>query len=116
MNAALRAPERPTPGQFGFLPELSDPEIRQQIEYGVGRGYDWRVEHTDDPRPGRAGWEAFAPGQAGVPGVMKAMLRCRWMHPGRYVRLVAVDPVRETSRVAMCFIVNRPTVPARVGR
>ncbi|MCU0943254.1 MAG: ribulose bisphosphate carboxylase small subunit, partial [Hydrogenophaga sp.] len=50
---------RVTQGQFSFLPDLSDDEIRAQIAYGLKRGYSWSVEYTDDPHPRNTYWEMF---------------------------------------------------------
>ena len=50
---------RVTQGQFSFLPDLTDAEIRAQIDYGLGRGYAWSIEYTDDPHPRNTYWEMF---------------------------------------------------------
>ena len=50
---------RITQGQFSFLPDLSDAEIRAQIDYGLARGYAWSVEYTDDPHPRNTYWEMY---------------------------------------------------------
>ena len=50
---------RLTQGQFSFLPDLSDEEIIAQIEYGLGKGYAWSVEYTDDPHPRNTYWEMW---------------------------------------------------------
>ena len=50
---------RITQGQFSFLPDLTDAEITLQIEYGLGKGYAWSVEYTDDPHPRNTYWEMF---------------------------------------------------------
>jgi len=50
---------RLTQGQFSFLPDLTDPEIAAQIQYGLDKGYAWSVEYTDDPHPRNTYWEMF---------------------------------------------------------
>jgi hypothetical protein len=75
---------RLTQGQFSFLPDLTDEEITQQIEYGLGKGYAWSVEYTDDPHPRNTYWEMF-----GMPmfdlqdaaGVMMELNNCRKTFP-----------------------------------
>ena len=102
---------RVTQGQFSFLPELSDAEIAQQIEYGLGRGYAWSVEYTDDPHPRNTYWEMY-----GMPmfdlkdaaGVVQEMNACRKTFPSYYIRLMAFDSTRGVESIAMSFIVNRP--------
>ena len=102
---------RITQGQFSFLPDLTDDEIRLQIEYGLKKGYAWSVEYTDDPHPRNTYWEMF-----GMPmfdlkdaaGVMMEMAQCRKTFPGHYIRLMAFDSTRGVESIAMSFIVNRP--------
>ncbi len=102
---------RVTQGQFSFLPDLSDQEITQQIDYGLGKGYAWSVEYTDDPHPRNTYWEMF-----GMPmfdlqnaaGVMMELASCRKTFPNHYIRLMAFDSTRGVESIAMSFIVNRP--------
>ena len=102
---------RITQGQFSFLPELTDDEIRAQINYGLARGYAWSVEYTDDPHPRNTYWEMY-----GMPmfdlhdaaGVMMELQSCRDAFPRHYIRLMAFDSTRGIESIAMSFIVNRP--------
>jgi len=102
---------RITQGQFSFLPDLTDAEITAQIEYGLGKGYAWSVEYTDDPHPRNTYWEMF-----GMPmfdlrdaaGVMMELQACRKAFPNHYIRLMAFDSTRGVETMAMSFIVNRP--------
>jgi ribulose-bisphosphate carboxylase small chain len=100
-----------TQGQFSFLPELTDAEIRLQIDYGLGKGYAWSIEYTDDPHPRNTYWEMF-----GMPmfdlqdaaGVMMELASCRKTFPSHYIRLMAFDSTRGVESIVMSFIVNRP--------
>ena len=102
---------RLTQGQFSFLPDLSDAEIRAQIEYGLAKGYAWSIEFTDDPHPRNTYWEMF-----GMPmfdlkdaaGVLGELKDCRKAFPDHYIRLMAFDSTRGVESIAMSFIVNRP--------
>jgi ribulose-bisphosphate carboxylase small chain len=102
---------RLTQGMFSFLPDLTDAEIKLQIEYGLNRGYAWSVEYTDDPHPRNTYWEMY-----GMPmfdlrdaaGVMAELQQCRKTFPDCYIRLMAFDSTRGVETVAMSFIVNRP--------
>ena len=103
---------RITQGQFSFLPDLTDDEIRLQIEYGLAKGYAWSVEYTDDPHPRNTYWEMF-----GMPmfdlqdaaGVLMEVNNCRQTFPSHYIRLMAFDSTRGIESIAMSFIVNRPS-------
>jgi len=109
---------RLTQGQFSFLPDLTDDEIRLQIEYGLKRGYAWSVEYTDDPHPRNTYWEMF-----GMPmfdlkdaaGVMMELASCRKTFPSHYIRLMAFDSTRGVESIAMSFIVNRPKAEPGFG-
>jgi ribulose-bisphosphate carboxylase small chain len=102
---------RITQGQFSFLPELSDAEISLQIQYGLGKGYAWSVEYTDDPHPRNTYWEMF-----GLPmfdlkdaaGVLMEVNSCRKTFPQHYIRLMAFNSTRGIESIVMSFIVNRP--------
>jgi ribulose-bisphosphate carboxylase small chain len=102
---------RITQGQFSFLPDLTDDEISLQIEYGLGKGYAWSVEYTDDPHPRNTYWEMF-----GMPmfdlqdaaGVLMELQACRKTFPNHYIRMMAFDSTRGVESIAMSFIVNRP--------
>ena len=109
---------RVTQGQFSFLPDLTDAEIRAQIDYGLRRGYAWSVEITDDPHPRNTYWEMF-----GMPmfdlqdaaGVMVELASCRQTFPQHYIRLMAFDSTRGIESIAMSFMVNRPTTEPGFG-
>jgi ribulose-bisphosphate carboxylase small chain len=102
---------RVTQGQFSFLPDLTDAEIRAQVDYGLARGYAWSVEYTDDPHPRNTYWEMY-----GMPmfdlkdgaGVLQELAECRKTFPNHYIRLMAFDSTRGVESIAMSFIVNRP--------
>ena len=66
---------RITQGTFSFLPDLTDEEIRAQIDYALEQGWAIGVEYTDDPHPRNCYWEMW-----GNPHVRPA--RCRGRHDG----------------------------------
>jgi ribulose-bisphosphate carboxylase small chain len=102
---------RITQGQFSFLPDLSDAEVAQQIDYGLRKGYAWSVEYTDDPHPRNTYWEMFGNPMFDLhdaAGVMQELQACRQTFPQHYIRLMAFDSTRGVESIAMSFIVNRP--------
>jgi ribulose-bisphosphate carboxylase small chain len=102
---------RVTQGQFSFLPELTDAEIAQQVEYGLNKGYAWSVEYTDDPHPRNTYWEMHGNPMFDLKdaaGVVQEMKECRKTFPNHYIRLMAFDSTRGVESIAMSFIVNRP--------
>ena len=103
---------RITQGQFSFLPDLSDAEISQQIQYGLNKGYAWSVEYTDDPHPRNTYWDMYGHPMFDLEdaaGVMVELHGCCAAFPQHYIRLMAFDSTRGVESVAMSFIVNRPT-------
>ena len=102
---------RLTQGTFSFLPDLSDDEIRAQIEYALGRGWACSVEHTDDPHPRNTYWEMWGMPMFGLrdaAGVMLEVTACRQAHPLHYIKLNAFDSTRGVESMCLSFIVNRP--------
>ena len=102
---------RVTQGAFSFLPELSDAQIRAQVEHCLRNGWAVSVEHTDDIHPRNTFWEMF-----GMPlfdlrdaaGVMQEIDACRRTFPDEYVRVNAFDSTRGWETVRLSFLVNRP--------
>jgi ribulose-bisphosphate carboxylase small chain len=102
---------RITQGTFSFLPDLSDDEIRAQIDYAIEQGWAIGVEYTDDPHPRNCFWEMW-----GNPlfdlhdsaGALREVVACRDMHRSCYVRVNAFDSTRGFETTRLSFIVNRP--------
>ncbi len=107
---------RITQGTFSFLPDLTEQQIRRQVEYALGKGWALGIEHTDDPHPRNTYWEMW-----GTPmfdlrdaaGVMLEVQLCRQAYPERYIRLNAFDSQRGFETVRLSFIVQRPLQEAR---
>jgi len=102
---------RLTQGTFSFLPDLTEQQIRAQIEYCLKNGWAVSVEHTDDSHPRNTYWEMF-----GMPmfdlrdaaGVMAEVNACRKTFPGHYIKVNAFDSTPGWESLRLSFIVNRP--------
>ena len=100
-----------TQGQFSFLPELTDEEVKMQVQYALEQGWSLAVEHTDDPHPRNTYWSMW-----GTPmfdlrdaaGVMLEVNACRKECPEEYVKVLAFDSNKGFETVRMSFIVQRP--------
>jgi ribulose-bisphosphate carboxylase small chain len=102
---------RLTQGQFSFLPELSDAEIKLQIQYAIAQGFALSVEFTDDPHPRNAYWNMWGHPMFDIKdaaGVMLEVDGCRKAHDNKYIRVLAFDSRKGFETVRMSFIVNRP--------
>src|SRR5215469_1217561 len=104
---------RITQGTFSYLPDLTDEEIRAQLQYAIDQGWAVAVEYTDDPHPRNNLWEMW-----GMPmfdlrdaaGVMMEIRACHKAFPDSYIRVNAYDSTRGFETVRLSFIVNRPKV------
>lgn len=102
---------RITQGTFSFLPDLSDEQIKRQVEYCLGKGWAIGIEYTDDPHPRNTFWEMFGNPMFDIQdpaGVMLELAACRKTFAQQYIRVTAFDSTHGTESVVMSFIVNRP--------
>jgi ribulose-bisphosphate carboxylase small chain len=107
---------RITQGTFSFLPELTDEEIRAQIDYALSQGWACAVEYTDDPHPRNTFWEMWGPplfDLKDAAGVAVEVEACRDARPSSYIKLTAFDSTRGFETTRLSFIVQRP--PAEAG-
>ncbi|MDB5057881.1 MAG: Ribulose-bisphosphate carboxylase [Chloroflexi bacterium] len=101
-----------TQGTFSYLPDLTDDEIRSQIEYCLDNDWPISVEYTDDPHPRNTYWEMW-----GLPmfdlrdpaGVMQEVQACRAANPQHYIKVSAYDRTKGRQTTALSFIVQRPS-------
>jgi ribulose-bisphosphate carboxylase small chain len=102
---------RITQGAFSFLPDLTDAEIRAQIDYALSRGWACSVEHTDDAHPRNTYWDMW-----GMPmfelkdgaAVLFEVNACRKAFPEHYIKVNAFDSTRGVESMVLSFIVQRP--------
>lgn len=102
---------RITQGTFSFLPDLTDAEIKAQIQYAIDQGWACAVETTDDPHPRNTYWDMHGMPMFDVKdaaGVMLEVDACRKAFPNHYVKVNAFDATRGIESVRLSFIVNRP--------
>lgn len=101
-----------TQGTFSFLPDLSDEQIRAQVEYCLAQGWALSIEYTDDPHPRNMYWEMFGQPMFDLrdaAGVMTELADARRTLPEYYIKLNAFDSTRGFETVRLSFIVNRPS-------
>lgn len=102
---------RITQGTFSFLPDLTDEQIRAQVEYILQQGWAPSIEFTDDPHPRNTYWELW-----GLPmfdlkdaaGVLMEVRACRAQYPDHYIKVNAFDSTHGFETLRLSFIVNRP--------
>ena len=109
---------RITQGQFSFLPDLTDTEIRAQADYAIARGWALSVEHTDDPHPRNTYWRMWGLplfGAGDGAALLREVLACRRAWPSHWIKVNAFDATRGIESMAMSFIVQRPEWEPELG-
>lgn len=103
---------RLTQGCFSFLPDLTDEQIKAQVEYAISKKWAVSVEWTDDPHPRNSYWELW-----GLPlfdikdasAVIYELNQCRRVNPEGYIKINAFDASIGVESCVLSFIVQRPT-------
>ena len=102
---------RITQGAFSFLPDLTEDQIKTQVEFILAAGFAISIEWTDDPHPRNNYWELW-----GLPlfdikdpaAVMFELAECRKLNPAGYIKLQAFDASRGIESCVLSFIATRP--------
>jgi ribulose-bisphosphate carboxylase small chain len=102
---------RITQGAFSFLPDLTDTQIRAQVQYCLDQGWALGLEYTDDPHPRNTYWEMWGNPMFDLKdaaGVVNELNDCRRAQPEGYIRINAFDSSHGWETVRLSFIVHRP--------
>jgi ribulose-bisphosphate carboxylase small chain len=102
---------RITQGQFSFLPDLTDEQIKKQIQYALKNKWAVSVEYTDDPHPRNTYWEMYGQPMFDLKdpaGIILEINECRKTFPRHYIRVTAFDSTQGWETPRMSYIVNRP--------
>ena len=103
---------RVTQGCFSFLPDLTDEQIRKQVDYMIKAGFAIGIEYTDDCHPRNCYWEMWGLPLFDIPDsstIMFELNECRKAHPGVYIKINCFNNERGVESTNLSFIVNRPT-------
>jgi ribulose-bisphosphate carboxylase small chain len=102
---------RITQGTFSYLPDLTDDQIKAQIQYCIDNNWAVSVEHTDDPHPRNVYWTMWGNPMFDLKDPAAIMLEvnaCRKTFPREYIRVNGYDSRYGKQTVALSFIVQRP--------
>ena len=102
---------RITQGTFSFIPDLTDAEIRAQVEYALRQGWAVSVEHTAEAHPRDVYWEMFGMPMFDLKDAAGALLEvnaCRKTFPQHYVKVNAFDATQGFESTRLSFLVQRP--------
>ena len=102
---------RITQGCFSLLPDLTDDQIKKQIEYSVKKGFAISIEYTDDPHPRNCYWEMWGLPLFDMPdaaAIVYELNECRKAHPNMYIKINGFNNARGIESTGISFIVQRP--------
>lgn len=102
---------RITQGTFSFLPDLTDEEIKAQIQYALDQGWALSVEFTDDPHPRNTYWEMWGQPMFDLrdpAAILFEVNACRKAYGNQYIKVNAFDSTLGFETMRLSFIVNRP--------
>jgi len=89
---------------FSYLPEMSDAQIRKQIQYIIDKGWNPGIEHTE-PENAFANywymWKLPMFGETSVDAVLAECEACKKAHPGNHVRLMGFDNYAQSAGASM---------------
>jgi len=94
-----------------MLPDLTDEQIKKQVEYSIKSGFAVSIEWTDDPHPRNCYWEMWGLPLFDVPdaaAVMYELAEARKAHPGIYIKINGFNNARGIESTGISFIVQRP--------
>nr|YP_009393493.1 ribulose-1,5-bisphosphate carboxylase/oxygenase small subunit [Bostrychia simpliciuscula]ARW62055.1 ribulose-1,5-bisphosphate carboxylase/oxygenase small subunit [Bostrychia simpliciuscula] len=103
---------RLTQGTFSFLPDLTEEQIKKQINYAIEQDWAINIEYTEDPHPRNNYWELW-----GLPlfdikdpaTVMYEINSCLQQHSNIYVKVNMFDNTRGIESCVLSFIISRPS-------
>jgi ribulose-bisphosphate carboxylase small chain len=103
---------RITQGCFSYLPDLTDDQIRSQVQYAIDKGWAVNLEYTDDPHPRNTFWEMWDLPMFDIrdaAAIMLELQNCRKAYGERaYIRISGFDASHGWESVRISFIVSRP--------
>ncbi len=103
-NSKLSDPASRRFETFSYLPEMTDEQIRKQVEYIVKQGWNPAVEHTEPENSFDHYWYMWKLpmfGETDVDTILKEAELCHKAHPGHHVRLVGYDNYKQSQGTAM---------------
>jgi ribulose-bisphosphate carboxylase small chain len=102
---------RITQGTFSLLPDLTDEQIKAQINYCIKMSYALAIEWTDDPHPRNCYWEMWGLplfDVADTATIMYEISEARKAYPNCYIKINAFNNNRGVESTALSFMIQRP--------
>lgn len=89
---------------FSYLPEMTEEQIRKQVEYIVNKGWNPAIEHTEPENAFDHYWYMWKLplfGETDVSKILAEAEACHKAHPTHHVRLVGYDNFKQSQGAAM---------------
>ncbi|MCB1349806.1 MAG: ribulose bisphosphate carboxylase small subunit [Paracoccaceae bacterium] len=96
---------------FSYLPEMTDAQMRKQVEYIVAKGWNPAVEHTEPENAGGSYWYMWKLPMFGETDVDRILGECEAAHkahPNNHVRLVGYDNYAQCKGTEMVVYRGKP--------
>lgn len=96
---------------FSYLPQMSDEELRKQVEYIVRRGWNPAIEHSEPENAMKHYWYMWKLpmfGETDVDRILAEAEACRKANAGHLVKLIGYDNSNQTQGTAM--LISRPVM------
>lgn len=104
---------RITQGNFALLPDLTDEQIKKQLDFAIKNGFSISIEYTDDPHPRNCYWEMWGLPLFDIANstiLLHEINQCKLAHPNFYIKVNAFNNQKGVESTAISFIVHRPLV------
>ncbi len=102
--SSLGNPESRMFETFSYLPALTPEQIRGQIEYIVGKGWNPGIEHTEPENASGNYWYMWKLpmfGETDVDTILSEIEACHSAHPRNHVRLLGFDNFAQSAGSSM---------------
>ncbi|MCG5516906.1 MULTISPECIES: ribulose bisphosphate carboxylase small subunit [Ectothiorhodospira] len=89
---------------FSYLPQMTDEQIRQQIQYLVDQGWNPAVEHSEPENAFGSYWYMWKLpmfGEQSVDTILAEVEACKQENPGHLVRLIGYDNYAQCQGTSM---------------
>ena len=89
---------------FSYLPAMSAEQIRQQVAYIVGRGWNPAIEHTEPEHLMDSYWYMWKLpmfGETDIDKILGEAEACHKANPDNHVRLVGYDNFNQSQGASM---------------
>lgn len=110
-KSSLRDPASRKFETFSYLPEMSDAQLRKQVEYIVSKGWNPAIEHVEPENSMDNYWYMWKLpmfGEDDVGAIINECAACHNAHPDNHVRLIGYDNYKQSVGASM--VIYRSTV------